>query len=208
MRLPRTRPTLALFLIMLFAVPAAIVADENPAGSFLEGIAPPSLPKKDLIVPEGWNGIPLLSQFELARERFPGAEVSFDTGEQEAGVSEPIPRLRDLKIEGQSELGLSPCSVTLRYAGDQNYLQSFTCEGPAMAVYAVLEEAFGEGDMTTSGIVYWMGKERAISYRLGTGIWGYFDIRLDKALQTALADQLNRNTAAAAAAEQGLRAGP
>ncbi len=198
------RAVLLLGTLALVAAPAS--AQESQPGQ--EKQADVSLPTgaREVETPEGFGAAKLGISKEQFRAAFPNATLLRDTANEEQLASSTIPALAFFEVKDQSVMDYKGCLVQFRFADDQLYYMNFNC-GTQENAREVFIKKYGDPSMLVSDAAYWVGKERGVSLNLKSGQFGYYDRKMDKAVQAALANGLAQQEREKRAAEQRGQAG-
>ncbi len=146
--------------------------------------------------PDGWAGVRFGTPEEVLLEQFPDAEQIRDSGHVEGSQ---VPRLQDYRVRAKEVLGIAPCDVTFRLAGDMVYNISFDCRASETPAGPILEQHFGEAGFSLGNVSYWAGKTSGVSMRDGLNVFGFYSNGLNEMVQQKLQAELIRQSAIGAA---------
>jgi hypothetical protein len=101
-------------------------------------------------------------------------------------------------LDGQSVLGLKPCSVQFLFVDDKFYEAGFRCE-PKDKVASALEKRFGPPVQHRAGETGWLSEKHSVAFNPESGGFSYTDRPLGNVAQQKLLGYVLRHQAQAQA---------
>jgi len=104
-------------------------------------------------------------------------------------VGNPTPEVAALlavyQLEGQSVLGLKPCTVTFQFNPERLHQVAFNC-GTDMQVMTTLEKRFGDPTQGMPNNAFWIGDSTAVSLNTKSRHFAFMDKKLNDEFQARL----------------------
>lgn len=131
-------------------------------------------------VPRGFGAATFGTSVATLKELFPKARL---VGKTESGEAYGIAAY---ELEGQSVIGLEPCTVQFSFGFGNLYQVSFDC-GRDEKVVRALKEHFGDPNMDRGELgVFWYGDPTVISLNPVTKVFAFVDRARNENVQKAL----------------------